>query len=196
MTIATIDFDIIMSPSIEFYNDLVKTDIPIDRLIDKCENLKLTADMYIYQYLTEYILACKTFKVPIYCFESHDAIIDVIEHNCDEPIIEVINFDHHHDFGYDEKDLKFPINTIDCSNWVKGALDKKLINSYTWIKNKNSDELPAAASNYNTHSDLLKNYNLNKLPQTTDILVLCKSPQWVPMEFHPLYWVWESIAIN
>ena len=55
MNVVSIDFDIIMEPDINLYNDWVEGDIGINDYVSEhkvLENLK--ADLYSYEYLTRF----------------------------------------------------------------------------------------------------------------------------------------------
>ena len=55
--VVTIDFDIIMSPCIEFYNDLIGVEDPLKDFVKDFSFLtNLPADLYQYEHLTRYII--------------------------------------------------------------------------------------------------------------------------------------------
>ena len=57
MNIVTIDFDIIMGPSIGVYNNAVNEDFKVDSIIEDYPFLSnVPADLNIYEYLTRYIV--------------------------------------------------------------------------------------------------------------------------------------------
>lgn len=190
MKVLTIDFDIIMAPSIEFYNDKIKTDGPVKDLEEMFNFVKnLPADMYIYQYLTQAILESKEKEIII--IKDHGEIVPYLK-KFTSPIEEVINIDHHHDLGY-EIDMHKPLKNYDCGNWAKYLLDNKIIQNYTWIYDDNSSDLPEYDGPIRMK---LRHTNLNTLIKKIDYIVLCKSLEWVPVEYWPLFGIWEDIVEN
>lgn len=130
MNIVSIDFDIIMAPSIEFYNNNVRDRTLFDNPLLKVCN----ADLEHYRRLTDWLIKNKK-ENNVIIIKSHERIVNYI----DNPDDIVINIDHHHDLGY-----KFLENTcldeskIDCGNWAEYLLSNKLIKKYIWINNENS----------------------------------------------------------
>ena len=122
--IVTIDFDIIMQPSIESYNVLVDTLYPIDTIIRDYPHMdNAQANLYIYQKLTDMIF--KTIKRlesdKIIFIMNHHNVLDCIN---DYNTLSLVNIDHHHDLGY--KDYNYYNNVLDCSQ-SKGLLILKNI---------------------------------------------------------------------
>ena len=79
MNVVTIDFDIIMEPSISFYNNMVDIEDPMKDYVDKFSFLtNIPADLYIYDYLTRYIVRAAKQNQEIYFVNSHDKVIDIL----------------------------------------------------------------------------------------------------------------------
>ena len=124
-TIITIDFDIIMWPSIELYNHI------IDGYIDKIQILEqeipllkyANADLELYKKLTEYLVQKKKEKIPIEFIDSHEQVLNYIK----TPSV-VINIDHHHDLGYNE--FQWDDKEIVCGNWAYKGLKNGQITNY------------------------------------------------------------------
>lgn len=198
MKVVTIDFDIIMSPSIEFYNDLVGIEDPLKDFVEEFSFLtNLPADLYQYEYLTRYII--KTIKnvKEVFFISDHKDVIKILQDKIpkDEQI-DIINIDHHHDIGYNLDNWKIKTLIHNCGNWVKVAKDKKLINSYTWIKNNNSNppNQEAYALNYIQKEIFFEDSQLELISKETDYLILCQSFEWIPPVYQPLFLNWITIC--
>lgn len=116
-TILTIDFDIIMGPSIDLYNARVPF-TSWDNLTDNPYYQILTTDNIHYLRLTSLLIELIHFipKEDIHFIESHDDICKYIVEKSN-----IINIDHHHDLGYDDS---IDGKKLTCANWVK-YLDNK-----------------------------------------------------------------------
>ena len=132
MNIVTIDFDIIMWPSIEIYNDLVNSELSIQDILDDNPNggFVPTADLWLYKYLTDYILSVikSINKDHILFVESHEEVYTKFKDIY--PAITLYNIDHHHDLGYGDND------ECDCGSWAKYLLDKGINKDNIYIENK------------------------------------------------------------
>lgn len=198
MNIVTIDFDIIMKPSISFYNNMVDVDTPMKDYIDEFSFLtNIPADLYIYDYLTRYIIksmnrGCRK----IYFINSHESAVEIIKTLSSTGDVVLYNIDHHHDLGYDmsEKDWRMPATKAVVGNWVKYCKDKRYIDDYFWIHNENSDPYPDSAEKYVTKDFLLADINLEDEEYTPDALIICASYEWIPPVYHPLYLTWNSLC--
>lgn len=180
MNIVSIDFDIIMAPSIEFYNNLLSLKPPIleDPLMQVCR-----ADCIHYHRLTKWLNQKIQFvdKESIIFIKSHEMINDYIQGEN----ITLYNIDHHHDLGYREDNT-----VIHCGNWALHLLKEKKINKYIWINNENSNIGLIESVDFETQS--LREFNLNTLKP--DKIIICFSPEWIPKQFHPLYYLWIDLV--
>lgn len=184
--IVTIDFDIIMAPSIELYNDSVKKGW--DYLLQFNQMKLLTADLIHYQRLTNWLIKIikKMDKENIYFIEDHGQILKYIEN--DNEKINIYNIDHHHDCGYNNiKNEK-----LNCGNWGLKLKELNVLNNFYWIKNKNSNLPPKEKEIINLTKYNLINFNLDDLP-IPDKLILCLSEPWIPPTFRPLFYIWLDI---
>lgn len=194
MNVVSIDFDIIMEPDINFYNNWVADNTGINDYIKEykiLENLK--ANLYIYEYLTRFLIqTIKTIESnKIFFIESHETITKLI----DESSFNLYNIDHHHDIYYDDKNITLPLLDCTCGNWIKFLMDAKKIKKYTWIKNSNSDEPDGDVAKYYKHEQkILQETNLTKIAEDIDILIICRSPEWVPEYYFPLFDAWIAIC--
>ena len=194
MKIVTIDFDIIMRPSIESYNYFINEDgNSIDQLEQEFVHFQnCQADLSIYKLLTDFILNVESEK--IFFISSHKDILQFVNESVD-----LINIDHHHDLGYSNESYSETFE-ISCGNWVEQLYREDKIKSYTWIHNQNS--LPLIGDQAKIDNDLIlsdenemKKY-LNNLAQHTDSLIICSSFPWVPSIYRPLFDTWHNICEN
>lgn len=181
MNVVSIDFDIIMAPSIEFYNNMTGNPKLFDNYLTKV----FTADLIHYQRLTQWLIQqTKHLKQEdiIFIF-SHDSLI-----KCVNPEDIVINIDHHHDLGYPNPEQHI-LPEVNCGNWAQYLLENNLIKDYIWIKNENSNtkkQYKEKIQEYNFSS-----YQLNNLK--ADKIIICLSPEWVPTQYRPLFFSWINI---
>lgn len=181
MNIVSIDFDIIMAPSIEFYNHMTGN----PQLFNNYLTQMFQADLTHYQRLTKWLISqSKNLqKEDIVFIFSHDSLINYI--SSEEDI--VINIDHHHDLGYPDPKNEAP--KIHCGNWAQYLLENNLIKDYIWIKNENSN--PIKEFNQKIKEYNFKNYQLDNLK--ADKIIICLSPEWIPTQYHPLFFSWIDI---
>ena len=195
MNIVTIDFDIIMGPSIGLYNNLINSETRASDLVKDFPYLNCAnADLNTYEFLTRYYINVlkKLDKSKIYFIKSHEQVVPLVSKNRDANLI---NIDHHHDLGYEIDDWTKPVvGKADCGNWVKKLYDTAVISNYTWYSNPQSDGLlDEAIENYPTDIKLLSECNMNDLIEKTDILIICQSFEWVTPLYQPLFWTWVGI---
>lgn len=196
MNVVSIDFDIIMEPDINLYNNWVGTDGDngVNDLIQEYSLLDhLKADLNIYEYLTRFLIKVikKIDYENIYFIENHDTLVRYIGNSA----INLWNIDHHHDITYDEENVSMPVLECYCGNWIKYLMDYKKIKQYTWIKNANSIEpMEHVSKIYNHEEKILKEYNLDNLIEKIDRLFICKSPEWIPRHYLPLFDAWIAIC--
>lgn len=184
-----------MAPSIELYNDKVPG-LSQEKLIEVFPLLQYCqADMLHYQKLLSYLLKIVPEMNPnnIHIAFSHQTILKYIPSDEENHII---NIDHHHDLGY-KKDDEAKIGT--CANWVKSLFLKDQIARYTWINNGNSSKLPEDIENRQKfkekiHIQDFRNFNI--LYPTPDILFICLSPEWIPLNYRPLFYSMLDVINN
>lgn len=151
MKILTIDFDIIMSPSIDLYNDF---DEGVNEFLDKFDFIGiLEANLELYRNLTQIILTNKD-KIK-FIYDHHD-IVEFLK-DVEEPI-ELHNIDYHHDLGYGE-DMPWhrPLreNEYHEGNWVKYLYDLEKIKSYIWYKDYKSSDPVEEGEKYLTEKHFI-----------------------------------------
>lgn len=192
-TILTIDFDIIMNPSIQLYNNMVSMPWE-DRL--KCYPVlqNLIIDFNFYSKITDYLLTLfkKVPKNKVHFVMDHHKIVNYC---LDNETYNIINVDHHHDYAYKPTDIDNQINELDCGNWLKYLIEKTSVKSYCWIHGDNAiGPVNSVIKNIPQYRhERLIPFNLMALP-TPDEIIICLSPPWVPPYLHSLYYTWMDIA--
>lgn len=199
-TLLTIDFDIIMSPSIEMYNTLIgenrkEADTEYSCVQDLIDDYSFSfvnynADLNIYKIITTYIkqIADKIPKENIFFEDFHDEIY--LNHKDIYPIDTIINIDHHHDFGYRGDN----INEINLSNWAQYLLKHKQINNYIWVHDIHSNLVSKYQPLENiAEKQLLYDFNIDNYINDIKYICLCKSEPWIPVRYFYLYDLWKEL---
>ena len=187
--IVTIDFDIIMAPSIMLYNNMVGPGKWEEDFMNNPQLALSTADLQHYQVLMQWLL--KTVPVMskenIHFIFDHEKIINFLPETEDDIII--TNIDHHHDVVYEDSHKKEKItkDNLTCGNWVKYIADNKNLLRYNWICNGNSERVDKNFAHLVTSTVDLREYNFNNL-STPDCLIICLSPFWIPPTYRPLFY--------
>ena len=203
MKILSIDFDWVMEPCIEVYNDFscgrnvtgpAGTWEEIQQKIPMIQKLGLEMDYKKYEEL--YYIILNTIQsnpnLKIAIRNTHDEIVPIILTEFDESNynLSIINIDHHHDLGYANDNYQ----NCGCANWVMYLQRHKKIPSlsYQWIHNNNSEircneSVPKNLIEKN--STQLSNIDITDI----DILFLCGSWEWVPMKYAPLFNILQSV---
>lgn len=185
-TILSVDFDIIMEPSIQFYNGMVPQ-LHWDIITkDNAYGNLLIGDYNTYAKITDYLLKL-TKKLPkekIHFIQTHETINKFLDKN---EKYNVINIDHHHDRGYNDRVNPIKNQELNCSNWVNFIQN---LTDYYWICNENSEILTDEVG-YIRRTNI-KDCDLNKLP-TPDELFICFSMPWIPPNNQPLFYSWLDI---
>ena len=193
--VLTIDFDIIMGPSIQLYNDIIGDNKGIDKVIKQYPLLEytLTGDMFVYEALTRELMKLYRQLTPsdIYFTREHQTAVRILE-----PLekFKLYNIDHHHDLGYNRTMPTSKIIRPECGNWVKYLYDKGKIEKYIWICNNNSD-FPSNGLGklYLEDSVEIRETDFSLIGKV-DKLIICNSPQWIPPNIQALYMTWVGIA--
>ena len=186
-TILTIDFDIVMEPSIALYNDKVPGESWDSLLMyPQMQLLQMNSAHYAKLSVLLDVLNHKE-NIPIYFIDNHDRILTYLPK--DEKI-NLINIDHHHDLGYPDNKQD---NEIHCANWVKKLYEQNRINEYTWINNAESTYPSDEEQELISYDISLEMYDINLMP-LPDIVCICLSPQWVPPQYIPLFTAWVHLT--
>jgi len=184
--IVTIDFDIIMAPSIELYNNFINEEFCVEDIAVQINDLikYCNADLNKYSYISMYIFHLFNFlpQENIHFVFDHDQLYD---YTSDEYQYNVINIDHHHDCGYPRAN-----SDLYCGNWALKLEENNRLKEYLWLANETSSPFPEELLNKEKFkTDIITNYNLFDIP-TPDILVICASFAWIPTQFIPLFYLW------
>lgn len=195
--IVTIDFDIIMAPSIEGYNDMINDEMPLKYLANKFPYFGMAEpDLYIYEYVTRYLTEILTTikdKDQIKFISTHDLMYHICKKEKEK--FNLINIDHHHDINYKDSWIS-PVVEIDTGNWVKRLFDMNKINRYVWVGNSNSSMFNIKDCPFSEQISInnLRNYDLGQLAANTDMLICCFSAGYIPPLYEPLFLTWRAIA--
>jgi hypothetical protein len=186
MDVLSIDFDIIMGPSIEYYNHMVpnRTWKDIDKENPMLINPK--ADLAHYTYLLCLLNKVVNENIPIYVAYNHKKILDFLKNDTN---INLINIDHHHDFSYNPEGI---IEQPNCANWVRILFENQQLNSCLWAKNSNSQlPLDIVIEKFKECNYAFEDFNLLKdkiLNIHFDKIFICLSPEWVPPYYYTLFY--------
>jgi hypothetical protein len=192
MNILSIDFDIIMAPDINLYNDMITPTEDHSKTFDKIKTHfplldGVRADLKHYQKIVVFLMSIiDSIDVgDIRVSYNHEDIKYMLEGLSD---VHIFNIDHHHDLGYiSPHGVETPCDICNCSNWVRFFIDNGTIESYTWINNSNSAvNINPKYMDYLSMYDL-KTYNLKDLPKI-DKVFICLSSEWIPERYYPLFY--------
>lgn len=181
MNLLTIDFDWIMAPVINAYNDMVGSHeddiIGLWQLIKRrMPGINFQPDWNLFAKIRS---ICEMYAGRLYKIQNHDQVVPF----CEAGVEVLINLDHHHDY-YGGDGL-----TFDCSNWVKRLEFRKQFKKYIWIPSPTSilelDKKPNFFTASSEPMDTLRKY-------TIDQVVLCQSPQWLSPECNELWEMFTS----
>lgn len=184
-----------MKPSINFYNDLVNEEWSVSGIEKEYPMVAavLPPDFGIYQYITKFMVQLFQHldKNKIFFVRDHNKVVDLLKGNTN---VSLCNIDHHHDVGYEDVTPLTIIRFPDVGDWVKYLKDEKIVSSYTWIHNPNS-EFPDEGLNIYLNKDYeLQQVNLDLFTDQVDMLIICNSPEWIPALYQPLFDTWVSMA--
>lgn len=190
MKVITIDFDIIMAPSIDLYNNISNS--PWEERYERHPLLKLAdANFITYHRLTQYLLYIvpKMKKENIHFIANHQSVLNYLT-NITEPI-DVINIDHHHDIVYGDG-----LEKLTCGNWVSWINKEYKLNSYFWVHDNNSRFPKEEDVKINYTKKNISEYNDEQYKYSTppDELIICLSGEWVPPQYKRLFFVWFDIC--
>lgn len=196
--ILSVDFDCIMYPCIQLYNDHVFTK---ENATQTWNNLKyrydimahISYDANVLAMISKAMLTALLHGARFTGIQNHEEILDhpnVKKWIKNNERIRVFNIDHHHDLGYNDDKLDELMNhdVYDCTNWVEWLYRKGHLEEYTWVKSPNSDTGFSKDFNVNMVSYQEFEKEIGKLKGgNIDEIFFCLSPQWVPYEYHHLY---------
>lgn len=184
--VVTIDFDIIMSPSIFLYNDEVPG-VHWDTLLNnpyKNEMRLLRMNATYYQKIFNFLIECSKILPAdkIHFVEDHSQAVEFITEKSD-----VYNIDYHHDLGYPDNKGNLRLDDCpNCANWVYYLNQKELLNSYTWIKDDDRWENPIDKNTIEYEVYDFIEYDMTQLLPINDLVIVLSEP-WVPPYYRDLY---------
>ena len=183
MKVLSIDVDYAFSPAISSYDDYI-----VGSRIDYLEQQKILTERGFSKSMLNYskfnqieLLNYSKFnqikkilsyfsKVKIVTIEHHQQIIDHIGH---ANKLDIQNIDHHHDIFYPGW---HELETLDEGNWVYHLSKTNKLKSYTWFRNKDSEDL---SNEVKLNFKYLEVFDLHiKKIVKPDIIILCSSPHW------------------
>ena len=178
MDVLSIDFDIIMAPTIEYYNHMTPQRSWEDMQQENPYLIAPKMDLEHYNYLICLLNKVIDENTEVYVAFNHKMIVDFLKNDTD---LSIINIDHHHDLSYNPNEEK---QNPDCANWAKYLFEQNKMRNYVWAKNANS-QMPI-----DIVVDQIKNYNyviedFNNIKDRIDNIkyqkvFICLSPEWVP----------------
>jgi len=193
VNILSVDFDWIMSPSIDLYNSKAADNLNVDISCPATRNVTLRPDYNQYKQLFIYLQNITNKindpKKVIFC-DKHREIETCIKDKWKLDIpLHVYNIDHHHDCGYEltlQDTLK---DGLHSGNWAV-AIDN--IKKYTWIGNANSETLTLTDEKIKHFNEFMMVNDINAINYINfDYVFVCLSPGWVPQDLWPLYDILE-----
>ena len=202
MNVVTIDFDIIMAPSIESYKKLMGDYCNYNDLEKRNSLMKFCpADLHTYNILTEYIISVISYldKNNVKFIYNHDDVVSILQEKGIKHA-NLINIDHHHDLGYPPAEENNKDNMpLNCGTWAYICKKLSLVDEFTWIRNINS-RLPcdlvkdSLDKEYIIQQEIKLVPYLNYLKENTDVLIICASFDWIPSMWRDLFFTWKIIC--
>jgi len=172
MNVLSIDIDYAYSPTISAYDDFiegVRISVEEQEKILEHHNVPKPVCNPAKMHNLEVVLKNNIKpNAPITIIENHNQILDFLP---DDISFSIYNFDHHHDIYYPGW---HSLDTLDEGNWVYFLKDKK-INSYTWIRNEDSEDMNFILSELDF--DIEERYTIENMPMF-DSVVFCISSRW------------------
>ena len=196
--ILSIDFDIIMHPCIQLYNDEVDGDDDpktlwgyLEKKYQYTDNNVLNYDSNLLIELVKLIAFHK--KNTEICFiTDHHEIIDILKQSSTykDDTFNIDNIDFHHDLWYRETDFKDILkkDEYNCATWLGYLFLKKKLTSLTWFNTENSVLLEIKPYGSKIKLNIINARNLSSLyNKKFDVIFVCLSPQWIPPQYRFLY---------
>ena len=188
MNILSIDFDIIMEPTINYYNGWTGKGWK-NILKENPGFITAKASFFNFNLILHILEKILTYNTSIYVAYDHKTIVDFLENDSD---LTIYNIDHHHDLSYGEKQTKEDtLNHLNCGNWAKYLFDNNQMKKYVWLKNNNSIEFSDDYLDKNEYNYEIKSFNNFVHEDFFDInfdkVYICLSPEWVPPYYFDLF---------
>ncbi len=203
--ILSIDFDYIMFPCINLYNDMSAGEENPTVIWENIERARgiddkfLSYDPKTYNAIVKLVKLAKerSKDVKLIPIDNHQDLVTELKKKEDynDSTYNIINVDFHHDLLYRPGDRTKIVNfdKYNCSNWAGYLMIKDKIDHYTWVKAPNSALYDHGLDGkYDIKFAIESNRYLDN-PKAIisdypfDEIYLCFSPQWVPYKYRHLY---------
>jgi len=200
LNILSIDFDWIMQPTIEAYNNLCHGNSPLGPK-EIWEQIEMTMpgfeahcdlNRFTDLYFTLKEVIKNLTKDDCYVGLAHDELYKFMK-MLDAKKYNIYNIDHHHDLGYHITDESLDEQSISLANWAAKAHFDLNMYKYTWIHNPNSympEKIPEKLKY--THTTDLRILDEIKF----DKVFICASWEWVPLKYQNLFAILTSLVDN
>lgn len=184
-TILTIDCNILMSPSLPFYQNHIGEFVSIGELLDPYSLLRFApANLNVYEKLTNEVILPLLMQLPVekihFVYGQEDTIhfLDPNEENY------LINIDYHGDTEpYD--------NVLNNTNWISYAFDKGLISQCIWLNDIDSNL--EETNGYPIDTSIgIENAILELLPFPDEVIISI-SDEWILPQYKPLITLWINM---
>lgn len=178
MDVLSIDFDIIMAPTIEYYNHMTPQRKWKDIQEENPSLIIPKMDLNHYTYLVRLLNKVVDENTEIYVAFNHKMILDFLKDDVD---LSIINIDHHHDLSYKpDGEMEDP----NCANWARYLFEENRMKSYVWANNTNSKmPLENVENRIKSYNYIVEDFNQLK-DKIANIkykkVFICLSPEWVP----------------
>lgn len=196
--ILSIDLDILFSPYIGIYNNMINNFTSIElnwHIINDAYNLEDFKPYPLYiDLITKIINKYKDKK--FYIGLNHSSILTAIENSkffLQQPYkFNLYNIDYHHDIFYGDDQVKMlkQCNTANCGNWVGFLNQNHFINIYYWFKGLGSFFNPTAlqesypeAIPEKIYTKIFDESTIDELIDI-DLIFISISPEWIPINYY------------
>ena len=191
--ILSIDFDIIMAPTIWLYNNIVPQQKWND--LNSSPYMQLaTADLLHYHRLTNYLLYLtkKLSKDNIHFVLDHEQIAFKLAQTPEEKYV-ITNIDHHHDVAYHDKDVPFIEGPPTCATCLKWLSERGMVERYRWINNGNSNGIfNKELEKFIDVTIDFRDFSFENQTDPDEVFIVLSSP-WIPPEYQRLFYCWMDI---
>lgn len=198
MNILSIDFDWIMQPTIEAYNNLCHGNSPLgakeiwEQIEMAMPGFEARCDLNRFTdlYFTLKEVMKNLTKGDCYVGIEHGELYNFMQ-VLGAKKYNVYNIDHHHDLGYHIGDEPLDEQSTSLANWAAKAHTDLNMYKYTWIHNVNScmPEEVSEKLKY-THTTDLRILDGIKF----DKVFICASWEWVPPKYQNLFAILTSLV--
>lgn len=204
--ILTIDFDIIMYPCLQIYNDHVAgnmnatetwNQLKQERGVEPFIHYDARTLLELGKIIHHHVMQGTSLTV---CNE-HQEVVDILKKSetYEQDTFSITNVDFHHDIWYRPEDKTILTNFADynCSNWLGYLILNQKTDEVIWYKAYNSHIFRDAEY----HQEIFKSIHRldeldNLMEESFDEIYFVLSPQWVPYEFHHLFNLIVALSNN